>query len=215
MQGLLQNVSDNVVKFARTGEAQLIERADDQLRKAFTPDLDQLSREFIARARQGLKSGLPEDVVKKWNAVDAQYAKYKVAEHAGSYVKSMKAGGVFSPRNLQTATKAKGRSRTTSSGRSLLQNEAQLATSTLGKVMPARPQLDWLGPMTQIATGGAALTNPFATGAGLAGARAMVTEPMRRMMVGQNLFNPQSFLANALRTARLALSTQLPRKNNY
>lgn len=138
MQGTLDgNLTDTGV----AGSA--ISRIDDELRKLSTLAARRGEADLAAvyaRARDSMRSALPEKVSTELSRIDGKYREFAVARRAGGYKTTAENGGVFTPSQLLQASVAADRSKgkaAVAEGRAVLQKDATDALSVLGK-RPAR-----------------------------------------------------------------------------
>lgn len=183
-QKSVDKLVDTVAQFEKTGDYRLIENMDDVLRTTISASEDQLTSGFYKSLRNSLRDGIDPDAVKMLSEVDSAYRDFSVLEKAASYVSPQEHGAIFTPRNLQSAVKAKNSPRATTTGKGAMQKEADTATNSLANVMSGRSEISvgedigkWGTLLGVGASGGGALIP-------LAGARAGLNEGMRKFLTG-------------------------------
>ncbi len=190
-------------QFKQSGDYRLIENMDDVLRNTANASDDQLTSKFYQSLRDSLRKGIDPGAVRNLKLVDKSYRDFSVLQKAASYVKPQEQGAIFSPRNLQSAVKAKNDPRLTTTGRGAMQREADAATETIAAVMPGRSEISVgkdIGKWgTYLGVGATGILPGLSV---IGGARSMLNEPMRKALTGTPVLTSRAS-EEAARVARL------------
>jgi len=181
-RGVVDDVETTVLRFLDDADPRQIERLDDTLRAAVNDAPDEMTREYFKKLRKSLKDSLGDTTAGKELAdVDKLYRNFSVVERGGSYVRPQEAGAVLSPRDLESAVRAKNSPRATTSGKGAMQGEAADATSTIGKVLQPRSEVSSAGDLGKWGTILGVAANPVAALA-LPASKLLINDPVRKAL---------------------------------
>jgi hypothetical protein len=211
----LGNITMDFDRFLRdkTGNPKLLENIDDVLREKASNAPDMISQEYYQKLRKLLTESLETPAVKQriidaggvpaseqLKLTDKLYREFKVVEHGAGNVAPQERGAVFTPRNLESAIRAKSTPSATTKGRGPLQYEATKATGTVAQVLPERSEISTAADVSRWGSL-LGLANFPAAVAAVPFSPVVINETMRKAMTGKPLTTAEQAVLAAARQA--------------
>lgn len=195
------HLATEIKKFADSGDTLYLDQLDDFLRKKMNAGDDQFVKDFYSDMRGNFRNAMPDDIPDLLNQIDSVYRDFKTVEHGAGYLKPQEMKAVFTPRQIESAVKAKNSASATTKGEAgPVQDLAGKATDTVAQVLPDRSEISSAADLGRWGTLLGLVTAPAAV-ATLPFSKVAINETMRKMMTGLPLSKAEQRVAAALRQA--------------